>query len=127
MGAFASASGMPGEPRRPSMRDAPASQPDRLGPGGGREGVGASPNRRDIPPGETDLTFPGRDALHGSGGPISRRPVCVRWRAESNLSCAYRRGHITVRDRAGLKRRSCGCYGVIKKAYERLLPATTAT
>ncbi len=39
----------------------------------------------------------------------------------------YRRGHITVLDRAGLKRRSCGCYVVIKKAYARLLPATTAT
>lgn len=39
----------------------------------------------------------------------------------------YRRGHITVLDRAGLKRHSCGCYVVIKKAYDRLLPATTAT
>ncbi|MHB8386990.1 Crp/Fnr family transcriptional regulator, partial [Metallibacterium sp.] len=39
----------------------------------------------------------------------------------------YQRGHITVLDRAGLKRRSCGCYVVIRKAYARLLPATTAT
>jgi hypothetical protein len=38
----------------------------------------------------------------------------------------YRRGHITVLDRAGLERRSCECYGVVKKEYERLLPATTA-
>jgi CRP-like cAMP-binding protein len=39
----------------------------------------------------------------------------------------YRRGHITVLDRAGLERRSCECYAVVKKEYERLLPATVAT
>jgi len=39
----------------------------------------------------------------------------------------YRRGHITVLDRAGLEGRSCECYAVVKKEYERLLPATVAT
>jgi Mn-dependent DtxR family transcriptional regulator len=39
----------------------------------------------------------------------------------------YRRGHITVLDRAGLERRSCECYAVVRKEYERLLPATVAT
>jgi CRP-like cAMP-binding protein len=39
----------------------------------------------------------------------------------------YQRGHITVLDCVGLKRRACGCYAVIRKAYTRLLPATTAT
>jgi CRP-like cAMP-binding protein len=39
----------------------------------------------------------------------------------------YRRGHITVLDRAGLERRSCECYAVVKKEYERLLPAKVAT
>ncbi len=39
----------------------------------------------------------------------------------------YRRGHITVLDRLGLERRTCECYGVVKKEYDRLLPATTAT
>ena len=34
----------------------------------------------------------------------------------------YRRGHITVLDRAGLERRACECYAVVKKEYERLLP-----
>src|SRR5450830_172773 len=34
----------------------------------------------------------------------------------------YAKGHITVRDRAGLERRTCECYSVIKKEYERLLP-----
>jgi CRP-like cAMP-binding protein len=34
----------------------------------------------------------------------------------------YRRGHITVLDRAGLERRTCECYAVVKKEYDRLLP-----
>ncbi len=38
----------------------------------------------------------------------------------------YRRGHITVLDRAGLERQSCECYAVVKKEYDRLLPAQTA-
>ena len=35
---------------------------------------------------------------------------------------SYKRGHITVLDRAGLERRSCECYAVVKKEYDRLLP-----
>jgi CRP-like cAMP-binding protein len=35
----------------------------------------------------------------------------------------YRRGRITVLDRAALERRSCECYAVVKKEYDRLLPA----
>jgi len=35
----------------------------------------------------------------------------------------YARGHITVLDRAGLEERSCECYAVVKKEYDRLLPA----
>jgi CRP-like cAMP-binding protein len=38
----------------------------------------------------------------------------------------YARGHITVIDRAGLEARSCECYSVVKKEYDRLLPAETA-
>jgi CRP-like cAMP-binding protein len=34
----------------------------------------------------------------------------------------YRRGHITVIDRAGLEQRTCECYAVVKKEYDRLLP-----
>ena len=37
----------------------------------------------------------------------------------------YQRGHITVVDRAGLERRTCECYAVVKKEYDRLLPSTT--
>lgn len=34
----------------------------------------------------------------------------------------YRRGHITVLDRAGLEERVCECYGVVRKEFDRLLP-----
>ena len=32
----------------------------------------------------------------------------------------YRRGHISIIDRSGLEARSCECYGVVRRAYERL-------
>jgi CRP-like cAMP-binding protein len=38
----------------------------------------------------------------------------------------YRRGHISVIDRAGLEKRTCECYSVVKREYDRLLPATMA-
>jgi CRP-like cAMP-binding protein len=50
--------------------------------------------------------------------------------AAANLQRAgliqYRRGHITVVDREGLERRTCECYAVVRKEYERLLPVKTA-
>ena len=36
----------------------------------------------------------------------------------------YRRGHISVLDRAGLAKRACECYGVVKKEFNRLLSDT---
>ncbi len=33
----------------------------------------------------------------------------------------YRRGNVTIIDRRGLIRRSCECYGVSKKEFDRLL------
>jgi CRP-like cAMP-binding protein len=39
----------------------------------------------------------------------------------------YARGHITVLDRDALERRSCECYAVVKKEYDRLLPPSSAT
>jgi CRP-like cAMP-binding protein len=39
---------------------------------------------------------------------------------------SYARGHITVLDRAGLEKRSCECYSVVKKEYGRLLPNKVA-
>ena len=38
----------------------------------------------------------------------------------------YRRGRITVLDRDGLEARCCECYAVVKREYDRLLPARTA-
>lgn len=34
---------------------------------------------------------------------------------------SYRRGHITVTDRAGLEKSTCECYAVVKKEFHRLL------
>jgi CRP-like cAMP-binding protein len=39
---------------------------------------------------------------------------------------SYARGHITVLDRAGLEKRSCECYSVVKREYGRLLPNKVA-
>jgi CRP-like cAMP-binding protein len=39
----------------------------------------------------------------------------------------YRRGHIKVLDRPNLEKRVCECYAVVKKEYDRLLPAKLAT
>src|ERR1700723_3935121 len=35
----------------------------------------------------------------------------------------YARGHITVLDRPGLEQRTCECYAVVKREYDRLLPS----
>jgi CRP-like cAMP-binding protein len=47
--------------------------------------------------------------------------------AAANLQRAglihYRRGHITVTDRAGLEQRTCECYCVVRREYDRLLPS----
>ncbi|MDZ4357465.1 MAG: Crp/Fnr family transcriptional regulator [Variovorax sp.] len=40
---------------------------------------------------------------------------------------SYARGHIHVLDRPGLEQRTCECYAVVKKEYERLLPNRPAT
>ena len=38
----------------------------------------------------------------------------------------YSRGRISVLDRPGLEKRTCECYAVVKKEYDRLLPALDA-
>jgi CRP-like cAMP-binding protein len=40
---------------------------------------------------------------------------------------SYARGRITVLDRAGLEQRTCECYAVVKREYDRLLPEKLAT
>jgi len=39
----------------------------------------------------------------------------------------YARGRITVLDRSALEKRSCECYAVVKREYDRLLPTVVAT
>ena len=39
----------------------------------------------------------------------------------------YARGHIIVLDRAGIEERTCECYAVVKKEYDRLLPDRLAS
>ena len=39
---------------------------------------------------------------------------------------SYSRGRISVLDRPGLEARTCECYAVVKKEYDRLLPSTQA-
>jgi CRP-like cAMP-binding protein len=49
--------------------------------------------------------------------------------AAGNLQSAglikYSRGRITVLDRTGLEARTCECYGVVRKEFDRLLPGVT--
>jgi hypothetical protein len=40
----------------------------------------------------------------------------------SAVSIDYTRGRILVLDREGLEKRSCECYAVVRKEYDRLLP-----
>lgn len=39
----------------------------------------------------------------------------------------YQRGRITVLDRPGLEQRTCECYAVVKREYDRLLPVSVAS
>jgi len=39
----------------------------------------------------------------------------------------YRRGNVTILDRPGLEQRTCECYAVVKREYDRLLPDLMAT
>ena len=39
----------------------------------------------------------------------------------------YSRGHITVLDRPGLEKQACECYRVVKREFDRLLPAPMDT
>ena len=39
---------------------------------------------------------------------------------------SYARGHIKILDRKGLEARTCECYDVVKKEYDRLLPVKIA-
>ncbi len=45
--------------------------------------------------------------------------AAINLQAEGYIN--YRRGHITILDRAGLEEASCECYSVVKAEYERVL------
>jgi CRP-like cAMP-binding protein len=57
---------------------------------------------------------------------VRRSGVTIAARAlrEAGL-IEYRRGHVTVLDLAGLKKRSCECYEVTKQEFDRLLGVAT--
>ncbi|MDO8906787.1 Crp/Fnr family transcriptional regulator [Hydrogenophaga sp.] len=46
--------------------------------------------------------------------------TCAALKLQKAGLIAYRRGRITVLDRPALEARSCECYGVVRKAYDRL-------
>jgi CRP-like cAMP-binding protein len=48
-------------------------------------------------------------------------------RLQSAGMIRYTRGHILVLNRAELEKRTCECYAVVKKEYDRLLPGRIAT
>ena len=49
---------------------------------------------------------------------VTERALKLQWAG----LISYARGRISVLDRQGLERRSCECYAVVKKEYDRLLP-----
>jgi hypothetical protein len=50
----------------------------------------------------------------------------ARSRLQNDGLIRYARGHIKILDRAGLERRTCECYAVVRREYDRLLPNITA-
>ena len=74
-----------------------------------------------IPSGELTMT----QELIGSMLGVRREGITE---AAGKLQAAghirYRRGHISVLDRAGLAGRTCECYGVVKKETSRLMVST---
>jgi CRP-like cAMP-binding protein len=71
---------------------------------------------------------PGQDLLLTQEGIAERLGVrregitlCAN-RAQKQGLIRYARGHISVRDRKGLERQACECYGVVKRECRRLLP-----
>ncbi len=79
------------------------------------------------------------DRLHGDELAMTQELIAnmLGVRREGVTECAlklqaagiirYQRGRITVLDRAALELRTCECYAVVKKEYDRLLPLKTAT
>jgi hypothetical protein len=59
---------------------------------------------------------------------VRREGVTVAAKAlETAGLIKYTRGKIEIINRVGLEKRSCECYAVVKKEYDRLLPNKIAT
>ena len=53
---------------------------------------------------------------------VQRTGITVAARALQRAGLiGYTRGHVTIKDRRGLERRSCECYGISKREFDRLL------
>ncbi len=71
-----------------------------------------------MPPGELVMT----QELVASMLGVRRESVTdAAGRLQTSGYIRYRRGHISVLDRAGLEGRACECYSVVKKEIDRLL------
>lgn len=71
-----------------------------------------------IPSGELVMT---QELVAGMLGVRREGVTEAAGRLQQSGYIRYRRGHISVLDRAGLESRSCECYGVVKKEFSRLL------
>jgi hypothetical protein len=66
---------------------------------------------------------------HSPALPFLIEPIAEQGGAASAEQSKPRQhpGRISVLDRAGLERRTCECYAVVKREYARLLPDGVAT
>ena len=72
---------------------------------------------------EGEATLPLTHAFLAEMLGLERTTVTLAARALHRAGLiAYRRGQVTVLDRAGLEEASCECYAAIRAHYERLLP-----
>src|SRR5438094_10523545 len=56
-----------------------------------------------------------RPSVTLAAGPLQKRGLIT-----------YRRGHVRIKDRAGLERAACECYGVVRRERERLMEGPAA-
>jgi CRP-like cAMP-binding protein len=71
-----------------------------------------------LPSNELNIT---QELVAGTLGVRRESVTEVAGRLQRSGYIAYRRGHISVLDRAGLEACSCECYAVVKKELDRLL------
>jgi hypothetical protein len=70
---------------------------------------------------------PSRTVVQSAGRGLRREGVTeAALKLQHSGLIQYSRRHISVLDRAGLEKRTCECYAVVKKEYDRLLPPRIA-